>query len=83
MSTTKTRHGFLRTIQEAASQVMSRMVDRTNLVDQIYPKQIFAKEVSKALGMQSDLTANDLEVMLKFLARDKGVLAYDDLVSVR
>lgn len=62
---------------------MSRMTDRTNLVDRIYPKHIFAREVSKALGMQSDLTGKDLEVMLTFLARDKNVLSYDDLVSVR
>ena len=62
---------------------MSRMTNRTNLVDQIYPKQMFAREVSKALGVQSDITADDFEVILKFLARDKGVLTYDDLVSVR
>ena len=62
---------------------MSRITDRTNLVDRIYPKHMFAREVSKALGMQSDLTGNDFEVMLRFLARDQGVLAYDDLVSAR
>ncbi|KAL8787416.1 MAG: hypothetical protein Q9195_007791 [Heterodermia aff. obscurata] len=66
-------------VEEAAAQVMSRMTDRTNLVDRIYPKHIFASEVSKALGMQNDLTDNDFEVMLRFLARDKGVLNYDDL----
>ena len=42
---------------------------------------MFAREVSKALGVQSDPTGNDLEVMLRFLARDKGLLTYDDLVS--
>ena len=62
---------------------MSRMTDRTNLVDRIYPRHMFAGEVSKALGLQSDLTGNDLEVMLRFLARDKGLLTCDDLVSFR
>ena len=62
---------------------MSHMADRTNLVDRIYPRHMFAREVSKAMGIQSDLTGNDLEVMLTFLARDKGLLVYDDLVSVR
>ena len=68
--------------QEAAGQIMSRIADRTNLVDRIYSRQMFAKEASKAVGMQSDLTDSDLSVMLRFLARDKGLLVYDDAVSV-
>ena len=61
---------------------MSRMADQTNLVDRIYSKQMFSKEASKAVGLQSDLTDSDLSVLLKFLARDKGVLVYDDVVSI-
>ncbi|CAF9914300.1 MAG: hypothetical protein HETSPECPRED_001944 [Heterodermia speciosa] len=75
----KAQYVIVSNVEEAAAQVISRMTGRTNLVDRIYPKHIFAREVSKALGMQSDLTGNDFEVMLRFLARDKGVLAYDDL----
>lgn len=62
---------------------MARMADRTNLVDRIYSRKMFTKEASKAVGLQSDLTDTDLGVMLKFLARDKGVLVYDDAVSGR
>ena len=43
---------------------------------------MFTKEASKAVGLQSDLTDSDLSVMLRFLARDKGLLVYDDTVSV-
>ena len=58
------------------------MADRTNLVDRIYSRQMFAKEASKAVGLQSDLTDSDLSVMLTFLARDKGLVVYDDTVGV-
>lgn len=61
---------------------MSRFADRTNLVDRVYPKQVFTKEASKAMGLHNDLTECDLKVLLKFLARDKGALVYDDMVSV-
>ena len=58
------------------------MADRTNLVDRIYPRQMFAKEASQALELQSDLMDSDLGVLLKFLARDKGLVVYDDQVCV-
>lgn len=58
------------------------MADRTNLVDRIYPRPIFVKEASRALEMRSEMTDNDLGVLLKFLARDKGLLVYDDQVCV-
>ena len=43
---------------------------------------MFTQEASKAVGLQSDLTDSDLSVMLRFLARDKSLLVYDDTVSV-
>ena len=58
------------------------MADRMNLVDRIYPRQIFVREASTALELRSDLTDSDLGVLLKFLARDKGLVVYDDQVCV-
>ena len=69
-------------MQEAAARVVSRMADRMNLVDRIYPRQMFVKEASQVLELRSDLTDSDLGVLLKFLARDKGLLVYDDQVCV-
>ena len=68
--------------QEAAARVVSRMADRMNLVDRIYPRQMFVKEASRALELRGELTDCDLGVLLRFLARDKGLLVYDDQVRV-
>lgn len=37
---------------------------------------MFNSEASKALGLQGDLTATDLELLLKYLARDRQLLTY-------
>jgi hypothetical protein len=58
------------------------MAERMNLVDRIYPRQMFVKEASRALELRGDLTDCDLSILLKFLARDKGLLVYDDQVCV-
>lgn len=51
-----------------------------NLVDCTYTKQMFSREASKALELQGELTASDLDVLLKHLARDKGAVIYDNEV---
>ena len=33
------------------------------------------------MGLQENITDSDLTVVLIYLARDKGVLVYDDMVS--
>ena len=73
---------ILNQVQEAAGKVLSQMSNRTNLVDRIYPRQVFAKEDSRALELQGDLTESDLQVLLKFLARDKGAIVYDNEVGL-
>ena len=75
------RHKTLLTVkQEASGKVLSQIAHRTNLVDRVYSRQMFCREASKALELQGELTENDLEALLKHLARDKQAVVYDNEV---
>lgn len=58
------------------------MIDVTNQVDRIFTRSTFNEFVMEALGVETMLAPIDLDVMLKFLARDRQVLAYDDQASI-
>ena len=42
---------------------------------------LFKQEAAKALAIKGDLTNGDLNIVLKYLARDKGLVAYDSQVG--
>ena len=62
--------------------MLAQLSSRTNLVDRIYPREMFSKEASRAMGLQSGLSESDLKVLLKHLARDKHAITYDDQASL-
>ena len=43
---------------------------------------MFRKEVAHAMNLAAEMSTSDFSVILKHLARDKGVIIYDDHVSV-
>lgn len=42
---------------------------------------MFKRDAAAALGLASDLGDKDLKILLKHLARDRQVVAYDEYVS--
>ena len=49
-------------------------------MDRVYALILFKKDAAKVLGIKGDLTEADLTVVLKYLAREKGLIAYDSQV---
>ena len=60
--------------------IVARMGRKPNRMDRTYPMSLFKREAAKALDVEGDLTDTDLSVVLKYLARDKGLVAYDSQV---
>lgn len=48
--------------------------------NRVYSFENFGKEVSVAIGLKHELTYQDLRVLLKYLARDRRSVVYDDQV---
>ncbi|KAL3426027.1 Snf7 family protein [Phlyctema vagabunda] len=66
----------LANLEEASKNFSSRITGNTSRVDRIYSQAAFEKSFADVLGEKS-LSHADVEVFLKFLSRDKAVLAYD------
>ena len=52
-------------------------------MDRTYPLSLFKNCAAKALGIEGNLTEADLTIMLKYLARERGLIAYDSQVCYR
>lgn len=63
-------------IEEAASSVARRAAEKSRSADRIYTKAAFRDEFGDCLG-DKHLSEEDVDVLLKFLARDKQAIAYD------
>ena len=50
---------------------------KSNQVDRVQPLEIFRREAAQVINTKDGLTDSDLDVLMKFLARDKGEIAYD------
>ena len=51
-------------------------------VDRVFTRSLFVSEVAKALHTENPtLTDLDLDVLLRYLVRDKGAVAYDGEVG--
>ena len=57
------------------------MAKKSNQVDRIHGLEAFRKEVAQALKIPNEMTDGDLNIILRFLARDKGEIIYDCEVS--
>ena len=49
--------------------------------NRVYSFDAFTKEASLAIGSTHDLSFPDLKILLKYLARDKKSVVYDDVVN--
>ena len=56
------------------------MSTRQSRVDKILPMSVFKNEVASALGLTDNLTDDDLMILLYYLSRDVGFLAFEPLV---
>lgn len=71
------RFAVLANIESAAKELDRRVTGLTTRTDRIYSKKLFYEAFANVLGGKNQMTAADIEVLLKFMARDKGLLAYD------
>ncbi|KAL9614984.1 MAG: hypothetical protein Q9167_000515 [Letrouitia subvulpina] len=67
---------LLRNLEEAAGTTTSKMIDRTNQVDRIFTRSMFNEIVMEAFGVETKLAPIDLDVMLKYLARDRQTVKF-------
>lgn len=64
-------------LESASKEVKNRQVSRTGYTDDLYTKKLFGREFSTMFGDQNPISDNDLEILLKFLARDKRLVVYN------
>jgi charged multivesicular body protein 7 len=68
----------LENLEKAGKEVMRRLeVSPKGRVERIFSRTAFVETFGDILGTDTQLSDQDLEVLLQFLARDKGVLVYD------
>jgi charged multivesicular body protein 7 len=68
---------ILANVESAAKQLAQRVNGFTSRTDRIYSKRLFHQTFANVLGGKNLMTAADMDVLLSFMARDKGMLAYD------
>lgn len=68
--------------QEVADSMITYFQKRSSQVDRILSRAVFGREVAAVLGLTNELSNSDVTILLKYLARDKQVLAYDKDVSI-
>ncbi|MCJ1437152.1 hypothetical protein MMC27_006537 [Xylographa pallens] len=64
-------------VEKAAIEVIKAMDVRFSRIDRVLPMKVFAAEVAMTLEQPSDLTEDDLKILLVYLSRDKNYLAYN------
>lgn len=64
-------------LEEAGKKVAGKFEEVTGRVERIFSRSTFAEAYGHAFGDEKKLSENDLEVLLRFMARDKGLLSYD------
>lgn len=65
------------TVKKAASQILSHLNQGKPQVDRVYTMSMFRKNVTTTLSLKNEVTDTDLNIILKFLARDKRAIVYD------
>ncbi|CAM1511065.1 Fc.00g085780.m01.CDS01 [Cosmosporella sp. VM-42] len=73
----KGQYVVIKNVEGAAKELGDLMAEKSSRFDRIYTKAQFQKAFSAALVKDQRLSEKDLDVLLKFLSRDKGVVEYD------
>lgn len=68
--------------QEVAQRVIKQLFHPDTYVDQVFSIDVFRAEAANAINLTSELSIIDLKIILTYLAREKGVITYDDDVGV-
>lgn len=67
----------LSNVEAAAREVLRRMANHTSRVDMIYSKHMFYRDYGNVLTDKRHISQRDLEVLLTYISRDKGLADYD------
>jgi charged multivesicular body protein 7 len=69
-------------LQEAADRVVKQTLGGSqSKMDLVYSKERFAEEFATVLNKDSGLSNTDFDVLLLYLSRDIGAIAYDGKVG--
>ncbi|KAL8782512.1 MAG: hypothetical protein Q9213_005315 [Squamulea squamosa] len=64
-------------VEEEAGKVLTHLSKYSSQVDRTFTVPMFSREAAAALNCEHELADKDLAILLKYLARDKQVLATD------
>ncbi|OBT61654.1 hypothetical protein VE03_08415 [Pseudogymnoascus sp. 23342-1-I1] len=67
----------LSNVEAATREVLRRMGNHTSRVDMIYSKLMFYRDYGDVLTDKRHISQRDLEVLLTYISRDKGLADYD------
>lgn len=69
--------------QEAAGGIVKKVMGRSpSNTDLVYSKESFVSEFGTTLNQDSELSEADFDVLLLYLSRDSGAIAYDAKVCI-
>jgi charged multivesicular body protein 7 len=71
------RYVMMENLETAARELNARMASRTSIFDRVFTARQFEQVFVPELVPGQSLTGTDLEVLLKFLSRDKQMIEYD------
>ncbi|KUJ07033.1 uncharacterized protein LY89DRAFT_790118 [Mollisia scopiformis] len=67
----------LENLEEAGREAQKRLEGPRGRIERILSKDEFKEKVEDVFGEKKKLSGRDMELLLRFLARDKQILAYD------
>ena len=71
------RYVMIENLETASRELNARMASKTSIFDRVFTTRQFEQVFVPDLVPGQTLTATDLEVLLKFLSRDKEMIEYD------
>lgn len=71
------RYVVMANLEAAGRALNERMAGKTSIFDRVYTKKQFQEVFGAELIPGQRLTEPDLDVLLQFLSRDKGLIGYD------
>jgi charged multivesicular body protein 7 len=71
------RFVVVQNLEDAAHELAKRTEGRRGRVERIYARKLFEEEFRDVLGTKQLLSDADMELFLRFLQRDKGMLVWD------
>ncbi|MCJ1378471.1 hypothetical protein MMC17_001570 [Xylographa soralifera] len=71
------RYVLVGNVEKAATKIMKAMDVHISRIGRILPMHVFAAEIARTLERLNGLSDDDLNILLVYLSRDKGYLAYN------